>query len=776
MSISSSSHQQLLPTVALGLSCGVGFFLAQETWKRKQWDWTTVTKITTKLRSADVLCWVLALQSGSRGWYPLAVWFALKDLAKQSENGPEKEGKEEEEEAPLSPPRKQDSETSQREIEIIDVAQNIGSEQLPPVLLQHVVSDVKSSSSHQAPQRQLEILVHNISHTDLVLSIDPQDGEDAHPDYCLCRPRFSAFDLYTRLILKALPNEPETVSFPRYERSEEDARHTIVTPRLSRQKLLPTGFVLPSEHSRLEVPDEELVNFRFRGRDIARVDPFRGDDAKKSSGMRLDYVFFPLLAALVPRWNQQIAQKYSAQTDVKKVLILVSGVGTPRNWTHSINGNSTEACSKLMEHFIKLLHPDITVVRVHSATNLFRYDENIQFAKRELRPRIDAYRDAHGRGQAYPDETKYPKDLIEVEFSPDWKRSFHVSLSYADGSPARIHAIQAALRPYRPHYFHFWQLKSFWHDTKIVDDDIEMHSFEEMETVPAMEASGVEDSDTQLVIQEMKAFRQEFLGLLEGRNDIKQFWLRKTKKPVLAVLLVKSPNSAKPILYRGTNMEVSMPTGSLCAERNVIGTALASNPGLKREDLKMVAVLAVPLPVESLPSEPRLDNTNLPRNMSFASYSSIVHEDQGNNEEEDWVMHSGEQQQRLDREVTERITNTTSRSRSGSRGESGMPPLMPLSSDPTPRSTPPGTPVRRIALYSNVRATTSESGSKPSMAAGRKQKRTVLVHSDMDLNPLLPCGACNEWLKKISESNPYFSVLTFTDADCAGVYVTPCQE
>jgi hypothetical protein len=65
-------------------------------------------------------------------------------------------------------------------------------------------------------------------------------------------------------------------------------------------------------------------------------------------------------------------------------------------------------------------------------------------------------------------------------------------------------------------------------------------------------------------------------------------------RPVLAVLLVQSAGAKEPTLYRGTNMEVSMPTGSLCAERNVIGTALADNPALKREDLKLIAVLAVP--------------------------------------------------------------------------------------------------------------------------------------------------------------------------------------
>jgi hypothetical protein len=38
-----------------------------------------------------------------------------------------------------------------------------------------------------------------------------------------------------------------------------------------------------------------------------------------------------------------------------------------------------------------------------------------------------------------------------------------------------------------------------------------------------------------------------------------------------------------------------MPTGSLCAERNVIGTALASDLTLRREDIRYVAVLSLSL-------------------------------------------------------------------------------------------------------------------------------------------------------------------------------------
>ena len=74
-------------------------------------------------------------------------------------------------------------------------------------------------------------------------------------------------------------------------------------------------------------------------------------------------------------------------------------------------------------------------------------------------------------------------------------------------------------------------------------------------------------------------------------NELDRFWLRKTRKPVLAVLMVRRPDGAL-ALHRGCNLEVSMPTGSLCAERNAIGTALAADPSLARRDVVAVAVFA----------------------------------------------------------------------------------------------------------------------------------------------------------------------------------------
>lgn len=243
--------------------------------------------------------------------------------------------------------------------------------------------------------------------------------------------------------------------------------------------------------------------------------------------------------------------------------------------------------------FVKLSNPP----RIHSQTNIFRYDENISFATQELMPCIDSYRDAHARSEPYPDEINSNEKITDRNpFNPDWRQTVSIAYSFADGSAARSHAIQSALRPYRPTYFHFWQLKTFWHASKVTTEDIEVHSFEEMETVPAI-AVDMASGMVQKVINEMKAFRTDFLDTLkgEGKSDLAKFWLRKSKKPVLAVLLVQKKNGEQ-VVYRGTNMEVSMPTGSLCAERNAIGTALAADPSLKREDLLMVAVLSVQLP------------------------------------------------------------------------------------------------------------------------------------------------------------------------------------
>jgi len=440
------------------------------------------------------------------------------------------------------------------------------------------------------------------------------------------------------------------------------------------------------------------------------------------------------LAAALSRWHTNIQFKYpnvnsESSAKKKKVLILVSGVGTPRNWTHSIGGNSTEYCAKLMAKFVQSVYPDLIVVPIHSSTtNIFRYEDNISFVQNELMPCINSYRDAHAKGLPYPDETNLTTiNTLESPFLTDWRRTFTVALSVADGSHARHHAIQAALRPYRPNYFHFWQLKTFWHESKVVNSDIDFLSFDDMETTPPIETSQFlsqkyyndESSEIlQQVVEEMRSFRNEMLSILESDssdNDIRTFWLRKTQKPVLAVLAVRTAGGNIQ-LYRGTNMEVSMPTGSLCAERNVIGTALADNPTLHRFDLKYIAVLSIPSSSTNIRPMSRAVST---ASLAASNYSP---EDDVKQVDINWADESVHSQ-----DLGHRI----------------------------------------IPLFDHK--------SKTSPTKPPKQKRAIVTHHE-DMNPLRPCGACHEWLKKIAESNPYFQIVTFTDLDCHGVYCQFCSE
>lgn len=79
----------------------------------------------------------------------------------------------------------------------------------------------------------------------------------------------------------------------------------------------------------------------------------------------------------------------------------------------------------------------------------------------------------------------------------------------------------------------------------------------------------MQDPHVQLVVREMESFRLDFNNTIlraeqkdaSFENDLDTFWLRKSKKPVLSVLLVQKGRDGEPKLYRGTNMEVSMPTG-----------------------------------------------------------------------------------------------------------------------------------------------------------------------------------------------------------------------
>ncbi|CAM9417093.1 unnamed protein product, partial [Ectocarpus sp. 12 AP-2014] len=537
-----------------------------------------------------------------------------------------------------------------------------------------------SSVAEGSAGRRLEILVHNISHKDMVLSLrrtrkaaaampgQPPSGEEAMSnvidaaDTALARPKFSLFKRSSELILHKLQeiraaggSEPPPAVCPVYRRGESDLRSG---PSSAPRESVSVGFDLDDT----PIPIFDLAGYRVRSEDLDRLAPAAGRrsssnllrkvlNRRDSSGLFLagsggagaggsgggggtgrshpvqdpgrrqlllqqkqpqlqqlkedgsgdggcggggggkgegeafiSGVYFPLLSVLMPKWMELLAGS-GDDVDSSKTVLLVSGVGQPRNEEHRLEDNSTEVTAVLMEAFLKRHFPSVRVVRVHSDTNIFRYDDNIRFVKTELLPLLNAER-----------------SQMAEKYGEDWQDMMHITMSFADGSPARISSINAALRHFKPSFIHIWELKTFWHEKAICEDDVEVHTFEDIDMQPPMPVSEV-DAPTALIIAEMQRLRDDLERVLaapprgavvggDARDDLATFWLRKTKKPVLAVLLVQK-KGGQPQLFRGTNMEVSMPTGSLCAERNVIGSALTSDLSLLRRDIKAVAVLSV---------------------------------------------------------------------------------------------------------------------------------------------------------------------------------------
>jgi hypothetical protein len=142
----------------------------------------------------------------------------------------------------------------------------------------------------------------------------------------------------------------------------------------------------------------------------------------------LENVYFPLLATLIPKWIENIPTK----DNTRRIVVLVSGRGKPIDAQAKEADNSTEFTAKLAALFIRMAYPSMEVQLLHSNTNLFRYDENIVFVKRELLPCINKYRD----------------QLVALHRGK-WKEQMHVTLSFADGTSARVNAINASLRHFR---------------------------------------------------------------------------------------------------------------------------------------------------------------------------------------------------------------------------------------------------------------------------------------------------------------------------------------
>ena len=289
----------------------------------------------------------------------------------------------------------------------------------------------------------IELLVHNLSHSDLVLSLNTLD-QSLKANSVIARPKFSHFQGISEKILTCLLSQNDQVSIAR---SKLCSRKNV---NFDSGVDVPVGF----NFNKCPIAVDDFSSLRFRQDDkssLLQPKSCNSDEgsARPKAGEHaiIDGAFFPLISVLLPKWLKTIDE--DRQHSFNKVVLLVSGRGTPMVQTsnNTDNDNSTKCTAELIKLLIQKTYPNVTVKLLHSDSNLFRYDENIIFVKGQLLPLINQYR-----------------DQLVCTKGAEWKEHMRVSLSFADGSSARISAINASLRYYRPSYMHFWQLKSFWRE------------------------------------------------------------------------------------------------------------------------------------------------------------------------------------------------------------------------------------------------------------------------------------------------------------------------
>lgn len=576
------------------------------------------------------------------------------------------------------------------------------------------------------------VLVHNVSHTDMLvdLALDAAQGARydfharagdawAHRGCVLARPKFSSFDGISQRLLRAIDRLSD--------------KHPVVVARDSDVYTdVPCGFDLSAAPVELDT----WTHLHLRHFANAEVQA----EMARTGKPRAAAVYFPLIAVLLPKWLRLVSERYPRS---RKVVYLVAGCGAPRNASHPDEANSTLRAAQAMRRLLDVAYGHLVSFEiVDSGRGVFDYGANVRFVSDVLRPRLDDHR----------------RELAHA-FGDTWAARMHVTLSLCDGPPARMAALSAGLRWYRPSTLHMWQLKAFWHEGSLREEVVHLQSYSQAEGTPPVLAATHPDAAVRALAAETVLFRDNFVESLQrsgggeqgGREEeISTFWLRKTRKPVLAVLMVAGKEGCEgkggragggsgdshPKFYRGLNLEVSMPTGSLCSERNVIGTALAADPTLRRQDLLMVAVLSLNLQAHLPQSSPPACNdggtgAHTPPVIASAPASPAVR---------------SARPPRRPREVVARRLNL-----SGSSGE--------LDCDKASLMSQNSSAVDLDALLETSRAGRG-GGAGPN--AGRWEKA---------LNPIAPCGACSEWIRKIMESNPDFKVVTFTDASCQQVFV-----
>merc|ERR1719427_1788821 len=95
---------------------------------------------------------------------------------------------------------------------------------------------------------------------------------------------------------------------------------------------------------------------------------------------------------------------------------------------------------------------------------------------------------------------------------------------------------------------------------------------------------------TKILTEKLQEYMKEIM------EDPPNIWFhRKSYRLELSMLRIKNPITDNYEFIRGINSEISIPTGSICAERAAIAAARSRFPNLRRRHFYAIAVMSFPL-------------------------------------------------------------------------------------------------------------------------------------------------------------------------------------
>jgi hypothetical protein len=278
----------------------------------------------------------------------------------------------------------------------------------------------------------------------------------------IARPKFSYFKSITESLLDSINNEQKNnLNFSIFPLTSDDG---------SVDEVFPVGFDLKSNPIKLS--NSEAL--RFRHDDEKYVSQNKNENVllsdgendknsfqpqnqnKKNDCCYIHAVYFPLISLLLKKWFSNFDFEKFGKINKKKVLVLVTGRGVAQDEDADDTANSTQFAGQLIKLFFqqqKEKYNNLEIVLIHSDTDLFRNDENIYFVKNQLLPIFDSFREDIARNLARN------KKLAETK---NWKDFMNITLSLADGAPARTNAINASLKHYRFFFLLFFFIFIFF--------------------------------------------------------------------------------------------------------------------------------------------------------------------------------------------------------------------------------------------------------------------------------------------------------------------------